>query len=71
MVRMRVREGMRFGADNRYGPGDVVELPTSVLTAFGDKLEPVGEAAPVVEVAEDETSSPGVSEPKSKRRVKA
>ena len=48
-VRLRVRDGCRFGALNQYGPGDVVELPASVLVAFGDKLELVeSEAAPAV-----------------------
>lgn len=69
----RVKPGCYFGAMKEYEPGDVVTLPGDVLTAFGDKLELVEEAvpAPVVEVANDETSSPSVSKSKSKRRVKA
>ncbi|HHY54606.1 MAG TPA: hypothetical protein GYA08_04140 [Chloroflexi bacterium] len=51
-VLCRVREGMRFGAQNQYGPGDVIELPVGVLTAFGDKLEQVMEA-PAVEPEPD------------------
>lgn len=72
-VLLRVRPGMTFGATGQYAPGDLVELPAGVLVAFGDKLELVEEAvpAPVVEVANDETSSPSVSKSKSKRRVKA
>jgi hypothetical protein len=37
----RVRPGMRFGAENQYAEGDVIELPVDVLPAFADKLEPV------------------------------
>lgn len=51
-VLCRVREGMRFGAENQYEPGDVIELPASAMTAFGDKLEQVPEQvaeAPAVE----------------------
>lgn len=44
----RVREGRRFGASNEYGPGDVVRLPPSVLTAFGDKLELVDGGDPEI-----------------------
>lgn len=37
----RVRPGMRYGAENQYAEGDVIELPVDVLPAFADKLEMV------------------------------
>ena len=37
----RVRPGMRYGAENQYAEGDVIELPVDVLPAFADKLESV------------------------------
>ena len=46
----RVRPGMRFGAENQYAEGDVIELPVDVLPAFADKLErvePEPDAVPV------------------------
>ena len=36
-----VREGMRFGANNQYGPGDEVELTPDEAAGFLDKLQPV------------------------------
>lgn len=67
-VLCRVREGMRFGAQNQYGPGDVIELPVGVLTAFGDKLEQVMEA-PAVEPEPD--AEPVKSEPEVTKSTRA
>jgi hypothetical protein len=49
MVRVRVRDGVRFGARNQYAPGDELEVPASALAAFGDKLEVVEPATPASE----------------------
>jgi hypothetical protein len=48
---VRVRDGVRFGARNQYAPGDELEVPTSALAAFGDKLEVVESAPPASEKA--------------------
>lgn len=45
----RVRPGMRYGAENQYAEGDVIELPVDVLPAFADKLELVEPEAVQVE----------------------
>ncbi len=45
----RVRPGMRYGAENQYAEGDVIELPVDVLPAFADKLESVEPDAVQVE----------------------
>lgn len=53
----RVRPGMRYGAENQYAEGDVVELPVDVLPAFADKLERVEPEAVQVE-PEPEVTKP-------------
>lgn len=41
MAEYRVKAGMRFGAQNQYGPGDKVELSVGEAAGFLDKLERV------------------------------
>jgi len=53
----RVRPGMRYGAENQYAEGDVIELPVDVLPAFADKLESVEPDAVQVE-PEPEVTKP-------------
>jgi hypothetical protein len=53
----RVRPGMRFGAENQYAEGDVIELPVAVLPAFADKLESVEPDAVQVEPEPEVTKS--------------
>lgn len=55
----RVRPGMRFGAENQYAEGDVIELPVDVLPAFADKLEMVEPETATVQVEpEPEVTKP-------------
>jgi hypothetical protein len=37
--RYRVKEGMKHGAHNEYGAGDILELTESEARGFMDKLE--------------------------------
>ena len=53
----RVRPGMRYGAENQYAEGDVIELPVDVLPAFADKLESVEPDAVQVEQEPEVTKS--------------
>ena len=55
----RVRPGMRYGAQNQFAEGDVVELPVDVLPAFADKLEMVEPEPEAVQVEpEPEVTKP-------------
>jgi len=63
LATFRVRQGVTFGARSEHGSGSLVQLPISVLVAFGDKLELVETAAsetsaqPSTETAEEATSA--------------
>ena len=45
MPAYRVKPGYRFGVNNRYGPGDVIELTKQEAAGFSDKLELVESSA--------------------------
>lgn len=42
----RVKDGMRHGANNQYGPGDIVELTPEEAAGLLDKLELVESGEP-------------------------
>lgn len=39
MVQAVVKEGCKYGAGGKHGPGTVVEVPEIALVAFRDKLQ--------------------------------
>lgn len=56
MAIYQVKQGLRFGAANQYGPGDKITLSVEEAAGFLDKLEPV-ETPGVVDVDGDGLST--------------
>lgn len=72
MPKYVVRPGNRFGAENQYGPGDVVELTEREYRGLEDKLVPVLAASPAPAENPSEpatpakaTTAPPVEEPET------
>lgn len=64
----RVKDGVRHGADNQYGPGDIVELRPEEASGLLDKLELVEGGQEPTEPP-TETDETGPTEPPSKRET--
>lgn len=64
----RVKDGVRHGANNQYGPGDIVELTPEEANGLLDKLELVEGGQEPTEPP-SETDEAGPTEPPSKRET--